>query len=419
MGSQFPAQVESGFSGNPANDLILFRVDSSIQTLPDSLTAHSHQVPILFNTFTGKLPNFFITDCTDTFEAFHNYMAQQSWYTTNVLYNNQPLSGVSWKEIPELISYGKIHIRQSKISPQKSGFRFSPDVFQFNSFTARDTKVFYASPTLLANKMVLSLKFNESIANLVGKTNASYSNLEYCKDVTREWCGFFNGKDHFIDFNTAIELEDNITICVWVQPTSIAGNHSILGKGEAFSVKCRDGRLLFTTPGIQDHLSDSVVVRENEWQHLAFVFSANKGVRFFKNGVFIGEKEAADFIPSNHSLLVGTNLWDEFFEGMMDDLAIWNRALSDEEIGRVYAQGLDEERVPMISYLLMAGFVLVAVFILAFRFIRRSSRKKKAPSRWSQPSHTNHPLQRIIIHQTIQPWKYLVDFVSSAGIMKT
>lgn len=377
VGEKFPSKVANGFSGNPANDFIVFRMDSSIHSLPDSLTSQPHKVPILFNTFTGKLPNFFITDHIEIFLLFKNYMDQHSWYCTNVIYNNTSLNGISWKEIPELISHGKIHIRHNKISPQKSGFRFSPDVFQFNSFTSEETKVFYASPTLLVNKIALSLQFDESINNLVGKTNASYSNIEYTKDVSRQWCGLFNGENHFIDFDTQIELEDNITICVWVHPSSITGNRSILGKGEAFSVKLRDGRLLFTTPGIKDHLSDSIVVRKNEWQHLAFVFSANKGVRFFKNGLFIGEKKSAEFIPSNHSLLVGTNLWDEYFEGMMDDLAIWNRALSDEEVLRVYTQGLDDDSVPLMKYLVIAALLLVVVFIIAIRFMIRSRRKKE------------------------------------------
>ncbi|MBI9061247.1 MAG: hypothetical protein JEZ14_04625 [Marinilabiliaceae bacterium] len=375
---EFPFKVETGFSGNPANDFIIFRMDSHIHALPDSLKSRPDRVPILFNTYSGKLPNFFITDHKDIFLSFKNYCDQNSWYSTNVLYNNDPLCGVSWKEIPELISHGKIHIRHGRISPQKNGFRFSPDVFAFNSLTSEDTKIFYASPMPLLNKMALSLKFNENINNLVGSTNASYSRIEYVKDASRKWCGLFNGKNHFIDFDTGIELENTITICVWVCPTTVTGNHSILGKGEAFSVKYKDGRLLFTTPGIKDHFSDSVVVRENEWQHLAFVFSANKGVRFFKNGVFISEKESADFIPSNHSLLVGTNLWDEYFEGMMDDLAIWNRALSDEEVLRVYTQGLDEDSIPLMKYLLIAGLLLLVVFILAIRFMILSHRKNRS-----------------------------------------
>lgn len=381
VNTKFPSKIETGFTGNPANNLTVFRMDACIPSLADSLKTMPHNVPILFNTFTGKLPNFFITEHTDIFFSFKNYMEQYSWYSTTVLYDNMPLNDITWKEIPALISYGKIHIHHNKVSPQKSGFRFSPDVFQFNSFTSKDTKVFHAFPTLLSNEMALSVKFDKNINNSVATTNASYSNIEYKKDISREWCGVFNGKDQFIDFDTQIELENNMTICVWVKPSKIAGNRSILGKGEAFSVKFRDGRLLFTTPGIKDHVSDSIVVQENEWQHLAFVFSADKGVRFFKDGLFIGEKEAANFIPSNHSLLVGANLWGEYFEGMMDDLTIWNRALSNEEIFRVYSKGLHEDDNPLIENLIIAGIVLLLVVIFAVRLIMFSRRKKTNSSK--------------------------------------
>ena len=371
----FPLEVTSGFSGNRANDIVVFRMDSSINFLPDSLKAQTDKVPILFNTLTGKLPNFFVTNEPDFFHSFEKYFTKYNWYSTNVLYNNKPIFDVAWKEIPELISSGKIYIRQGKISPLKDGFRFSPDVFQFNDFTSDDTKIYYASPMLLSNKMELSLTFDESIDNQVGSVNASYCKIDYKRDETRDWCGLFNGENHFIDFDRGIELEDNITISVWVNPTKITGNNSIIGKGEAFSVKFREGRLLFTTPGIKDHLSDSIVVRKNEWQHLAFVFSANKGVRFFKNGSFIGEKESADFIPSNHSLLVGTNLWDEYFEGMMDDLIIWNRALSDTEISSVYQQAFEgDSNSKVISISLYSGMLLLISLLVIF--IKRSIQRK-------------------------------------------
>ena len=392
--SNFPSEIEKGFSGNPVNDFVIFKMDLQNHTLTDSLMKQPELVPQLFNTYTGKLPNFFVTDHPDTFFAFKSFWEQYDWFSANVILNKKPLQGISWKEIPEMNSYGKIHTRKNRISPQKSGFRFSPDVFQFNAINSNETKFFYATPKQLTDELVLSLEFNKKIKNSVaGTAETPYCNIEYVKDSKRGWCGLFNGKGHYVDYATGIDIEDNITISVWVNPAEINQNHSIIGKGEAFSVKFKEGKLLFTSPDIMDHFSDSIVVRENEWQHLAFVFSAGKKIRFFRNGLFVGEKKAAEITPTNNSLLIGTNLWDEYFEGMMDDLAIWNRDLSDEEIKQVYKQGLNVDNDTRNHTELFLGLLILIIAGITTYILIGSRRKKE---KRMQLHHVNKEPERII-----------------------
>lgn len=378
---EFPSNADSGFSSNRVNDFVVFRMDNTHQTWPDSLQSHNELVPELFNNYTGKLPNFFVTDNPELFFAFKNLMGQYNWYSANVLHNKKTLNNILWKEMPNMVSYGKIHTHEVLISPQKRGFRFSPDVFQFNEINSKETKTFIATPKQIYDDLVLSIQFNKDISNSVeGTTHTPYSNIKYVKDNSRGWCGLFNGKGHYVDYDTGIEFADNITISVWVNPSEINLNHSIMGKGEAFSVKFRDGKLLFTSHGIKDHFSDSLVVRKDRWQHLAFVFSAGKNVRFFHNGQFVGEESAAEFTTSNQSLLIGTNLWDEYFEGKMDDLAIWNRALSDEEVTLVYNQGLIAEKNSNLIVWLLLGLITL-IIILGYYIFVIGSRGKKKPSK--------------------------------------
>ena len=60
----------------------------------------------------------------------------------------------------------------------------------------------------------------------------------------------FNRENDYIDFDTDIDFQKNLTVSAWVKPTALNGNRSILGKGKALSVKIRDGALLFTSPRI-------------------------------------------------------------------------------------------------------------------------------------------------------------------------
>lgn len=388
----FPADINSGFADHPENNLVIFRADEALNFLADSLKQHPQRVAELFNTHTGKLPNFFVTSQPQTFEAYYREFTQHAWYTANVIYNDKPLAGITWKAMPQLKSFGKIHTTKKELSPYKNGFHFSPDVFTFNNSTSETIKLFYARQKDLLEEVVLLLRFEQDVTNAVGTDKKiPFNNISYKKDSVRGWCAVFNGTNNYIDYDTDIQLNKSFTVSAWVKPTAISGNRSIIGKGKALSVKFRDGNLLFTSPGIKDHVIDSAVVKVNQWQQITYVISAGENVRFFRNGQLVGIEKAAEIIPTEYSLLIGTNLWDEFFEGMMDELTIWDRILSDEEVLRLYAEGLNPgkptQKAIQAWSMPIAG---LAVFvILLFLFILKKikySRKKAAQKQVPFPS---------------------------------
>ncbi|MDC1105190.1 hypothetical protein OAT16_00695 [Prolixibacteraceae bacterium] len=371
----FPNHIESSFTGNISNDLVVFNIgdyhDSDHKISVDT-------VPILFNSYTGKLPNFFLTKYPEDIGLFKEYIGNKKWNTAEVVLDGVPLDGVSWKEMKEMTSYGKIHTFKHQICPQKDGFRFSPDVFQFNRINSYETKIFHASSKELLDGLILYLDFRKNGDNLLDKEKVpTYSKLRYVKDHERNWCADFNGQSDYIDYASGLDIKNNLTLSVWVKPDNIYGDQSILGKGETLSVKFRDGKLLFTSPGIKDHFTDSIVVNSDEWQHISYVFSANKKLRFYINGVLIGEQKAAPVTPTNNSVLIGTNIWDEYYHGKMDDLAIWNRSLSDDEILRIYQEGIvltaseEEHRYLLgVSILIMFGLMVFGfIYIKGSNFI--------------------------------------------------
>ncbi|MFV0589759.1 MAG: LamG-like jellyroll fold domain-containing protein [Draconibacterium sp.] len=382
--AEFPDEIASGFTGKPENDLVVFYLDDDLNTLPDSLQQNPELIPRLFNEYTGKLPNFFVTGYKNIFNAYQQTFSKQEWFSANVIYNEQPLEGITWKEMPGMESFGKIHTTQKELSPYKDGFHFSPDVFTFNSYTSDNIKIFYARPKDLKDGMVLMLPFEQNVNNAVAaNTEIPYSNIEYKNDSLRGWCAVFNGKDNYIDYDTDIELNNNFTVSAWIKPTDISGNRSIIGKGKALSVKFRNGNLLFTSPGIKDHVIDSAVVKINEWQQITFVISIGKTVRFFKNGELVGVDDAANISSTEYSLLIGTNLWDEAFKGMMDDLTIWDRALSDIEVKRLYKQEQKrDDKAENNSWL----WILPIIFLLViFPIVYFQNKKKKRLHRSGKP----------------------------------
>ena len=77
----------------------------------------------------------------------------------------------------------------------------------------------------------------------------------------------------------------------------------------------------------------------NKWHHVALTYESGKRVCFYCDGVQIGNRKASrDLPPNNNSLVIGYDPFDcdEYFEGDMDDVRLFNRALSEKEIQELY-----------------------------------------------------------------------------------
>ncbi|MFH1726040.1 MAG: LamG-like jellyroll fold domain-containing protein [Elusimicrobiota bacterium] len=80
-----------------------------------------------------------------------------------------------------------------------------------------------------------------------------------------------------------------------------------------------------------------------DWHHIAFVRSGN-GLHMFLNGQPIMQKTASGSINSDKRLFIGIrSAFDYPTRGLVDEVAIYKRALTAEEIGEQYAKGLAGE----------------------------------------------------------------------------
>jgi hypothetical protein len=85
-------------------------------------------------------------------------------------------------------------------------------------------------------------------------------------------------------------------------------------------------------------------IPETEWVHLMFVHNSSTGGKLYVNSVLAGTTGISGSIcQSTNPLLIGADnnqgtYW-RFFDGKIDDIAIWNRPLSDSEVAQVYNAG--------------------------------------------------------------------------------
>ena len=138
----------------------------------------------------------------------------------------------------------------------------------------------------------------------------------------------------------------NLTISVWVKPTSPGGSDGIVTmRGSQFwGIVMADAN----TPqwrvngGSQN---SSIDIRSDSWSHLALVWSSNGVTRLYVNGE-VGAENTNSYsgaLAVNDYWRVGTDDYStgaRTFHGLIDDVALWDRALSEAEVQELYKLGI-------------------------------------------------------------------------------
>jgi hypothetical protein len=163
--------------------------------------------------------------------------------------------------------------------------------------------------------------------------------------------GQFTGTGYLsVDDAAAFNLQ-SVTVSLWVKPETIQGRHGLIGKRFAateapFILSLWDGGLEFEGTDTDGKWSfnfrSSAAMKAGEWQHVAAVVEAGKGVTIYRNGEVIGHTDN----PGQHALngeplVIGREAWSginmqqeppSFFRGLMSEIKVWARALTADEV---------------------------------------------------------------------------------------
>lgn len=161
----------------------------------------------------------------------------------------------------------------------------------------------------------------------------------------------FDGMDDFaiVPHSEQLNVADQATISVWVNPRT----HSTIGDLGRIVKKSINYDLTLSTAGqnlrfygnnkiAYDSPTNSVEI--NVWQHWAVVVK-NGTIQFFKNGRSLGVPVPCQLGAANTDPLIIANFQADLiinrpFNGLMDELGVWNRALSPQEIDGIYENSL-------------------------------------------------------------------------------
>ncbi len=204
------------------------------------------------------------------------------------------------------------------------------------------------------NGSVLYLKFDENSTSQQdysreGTNNATVYGATYVSGFVGGAFSF-DGVDDYVKTGLTIDPSTtSITVEVWVYPTvlpSEAGTMVVVqqmdgtGTGRAW-IYAEDDTGTWHSMAGGSRKDSGIAVKKNEWQHLAFVWNKEKGTwTWYVNGVKTNDGtmtvESAD-----GNWLVGAHksLSSYWFNGTIDEVKIYNRALTADEIKQHYYRG--------------------------------------------------------------------------------
>ena len=343
-------------------------------------------------TQSGELPNFIKAD-NNSLQKINrivsNLNSQQKIFGV-VRTEDELLQGVTFKDfsnekINGYFSFPNDSTGSSPILiPHKAGYHFSPDIIYTTPENQNNLKEFIGFPLESQFGLSYHFMFNNAIKNVIHNNNEGLlsTGVLLKQDSIQGRVGYFNNRAYI---DTGLEsrsaLKSSFTITSWVKPTKIQLNNSILGKGNNFVVKLHDGFLTFTMAGIKDYISNSSPVPLHKWTHIALVHSKeNNELLFYINGKQTDKIELiAEYSTSDqHNLLIGSNLWEEFFIGYLNDLKIWERELNELEIQHQFESVSEKRSIfskKLIYTVVLSLSIVLLLYVLFYRKVRRKRRQ--------------------------------------------
>ena len=353
-------------------------------------------------TNSGKIPNFIDTDSN----SFSNAARIASMFNSKrkvfgvVKTKEHLLKNVSFKNFTNRKANGYFsfpsHLtgRRPILIPYKAGYYFSPDIIFTNIENGGNQKEFIGFPLDLKFGLTDHFTFGKTFTNRIRNNTKDIisKQVKTIKDPNLGIVGFFENRayiDAGIESRSA--LKSSFTITAWIKPKELGFANSILGKGEHFVLKVHQGYLTFTMAGIKDYISLSSPIPLNKWTHISLVYSeVDNELSFYLNGKHTDTVQLiSNYITSDYNLLIGNNLWEEFFIGHLGDIKIWERELNSTEIQLQYTNPKEQS----INTFLIIGIFIVASLVILILYRQKIKKRKSVPKTLSSKEIISKPIQ--------------------------
>jgi hypothetical protein len=161
------------------------------------------------------------------------------------------------------------------------------------------------------------------------------------------------GVDEYVEYSKFLGSNPSLTVSAWFNCRDVAAGGRIIdkwsnsGSGLGWMIRVRndDSRLgamigsAYNGPGTYLLSPTAVPVAANEWVHAVLTFDAGV-MRLYQNGALLNEETEVPFSPAEFITPVNIgrrNNSTEYFNGLIDEVRIYDYALSIAQVKALYA----------------------------------------------------------------------------------
>ncbi len=251
-----------------------------------------------------------------------------------------------------------VNIGNSAHQPSDSLGTLGPDGFIRTDGVTRDTSHHsvgcYEYAKHVFEGLVGYWKFDETKGTLT-EDSSEYGNAGNLVGPTRVRGGLtntlrFDGVNDYVDCGTSdsFNLKGSLSVSVWINPRTFGqrGWGRIVDRGDgtcgySIFIDNTNRAVAYVVYGGQIVNSQPDVITLDRWQHICVVYDhIAQTLTFYRNGSVIGQTPYSN-APTDSSgkpLVIGIRGYDEnrAFDGMIDDVRIYNRALDQARIRELH-----------------------------------------------------------------------------------
>ena len=179
----------------------------------------------------------------------------------------------------------------------------------------------------------------------------------------------FDGTDDYVNCGTSLSISGDLTISAWVMSSGVTSSNGaptdyIVARGDddqkqnSFGIALcgypnTHAALLVNTSTPQWAASPDGSILTNTWYHIAGVISGSTAYIYI-NGALAGQNAIVGSIsPTTRNLYIGKqdrSVYEYYFHGLIDEVQIWNTALSITQIRQYMYHELNGNETNLVAY---------------------------------------------------------------------
>ena len=156
---------------------------------------------------------------------------------------------------------------------------------------------------------------------------------------SNSYSGVFDGAGDYISVpsSSSLSIGGTLTITAWIRKDTTGVFGAILAKRDSttnYQLIVRDTNVLSFYQGTTV-VNDTTALSANTWYHIAVVATSGS-TDFYINGSLSSSGSGTTITATSDNLYIGQVAGSSYWDGYMDEIVIFDRALNSTEIGNIY-----------------------------------------------------------------------------------